>query len=152
MVEDLSYVVLLRRKFSYLESIPGVLLPHPSSSAFPTCTSGPESWPVGPTSLVSPMELYDPFNNPVRIMPSMSSLEALLSKLPSVGPSPSGSSSSQGQYDMPVFIPGHQRTVPVMAKEEIEDEYGQERVMDIGGENSSSMSYYVNMTKHSEGF
>jgi hypothetical protein len=144
-------VVLLRRKFSYLESIPGVLLPHPSSSAFPTCTSGPDSWSMGPTGLVPPMELYDSFNNPVRIMPSMSSLEALLSKLPSVGPSPSGSSSSQGQYHMPVFVPG-QRSVPVVAKEEIEDEYAQDRVVDIGGENSSSMSYYVNVAKHSEGF
>lgn len=144
-------MVLLRRKFSYLESIPGVLLPHPSSSAFPACASGPESWPVGPAGLVPPMELYDPFNNPVRIMPSMSSLEALLSKLPSVGPSPTGSSSSQGQYDIPVFVPG-QRSVPVVAKEEIEDEYGHERVVNIGGENSSSMSYYVDVAKHSEGF
>ncbi|KAJ4813941.1 Serine/threonine-protein kinase WNK (With No Lysine)-like protein [Rhynchospora pubera] len=151
VVEDLSYVVLLRRKFGYLESIPGVLLPHPSSSAFPACASGLDSWPGGPAGLVPPMEFYDPYNNPVRIMPSMSSLEALLSKLPSVGPSPSGSSSSQGQYDVPVFVPG-QRSVPVVAKEEVEDEYGQERVMDIGGEASSSMSYYVNVAKHSEDF
>ena len=33
VAEDLSYVVMLRRKFGYLESIPGVLLPHPSSAA-----------------------------------------------------------------------------------------------------------------------
>lgn len=32
VAEDLGYVVTLRRKFGYLESIPGVLLPHPSSA------------------------------------------------------------------------------------------------------------------------
>ncbi|KAJ3694928.1 hypothetical protein LUZ60_000305 [Juncus effusus] len=153
VLEDLSYVVLLRRKFSYLESIPGVLLPHPSSSAFSACPNGPESWPVSPTGLIPQMEFFNPFNNPVRIMPSMSSLEALLSKLPSVGPTPSGSSSSQGQFDARLFVPA-QRSVTIAAKEEIEDEYGHERGnLDLGGhENTSSMSYYVNMANPSEGF
>ena len=36
VAEDLSYVVMLRRKFGYLENIPGVLLQHPSTaSVFP---------------------------------------------------------------------------------------------------------------------
>ncbi|KAL6635107.1 hypothetical protein ACP70R_027778 [Stipagrostis hirtigluma subsp. patula] len=99
VAEDLSYVVMLRRKFSYLESIPGVLLPHPSSAAFPAggCVGGPmdAAWPPG---LVPPtMELYDPYGQAaaaaaaqMQIVPSMSSLEALLSKLPSVGPAAAG--------------------------------------------------------------
>nr|GMD97038.1 protein RICE SALT SENSITIVE 3-like [Ipomoea batatas]GME13627.1 protein RICE SALT SENSITIVE 3-like [Ipomoea batatas] len=76
VIEDLSYVVLLRKKFSYIESIPGVLLPHPSSAAYPMKIDGyalsPEAWPP-----------HFPANI---ITPSMSSLEALLSKLPSVVP------------------------------------------------------------------
>ncbi|CAN1852775.1 Protein RICE SALT SENSITIVE 3 [Linum perenne] len=97
VIEDLSYVVLLRKKFSYIESIPGVLLPHPSSASCPPSTS------------ILPFRI-DPFGNPIlpppphyyhgggpefyeapppykqMITPSMSSLEALLSKLPSVVP------------------------------------------------------------------
>ncbi|XP_021742058.1 protein RICE SALT SENSITIVE 3-like isoform X2 [Chenopodium quinoa] len=90
VVEDLSYIVLLRKKFTYIESIPGVLLPHPSSAAFPP------SMGMGPTAQL--MEQYEYYNQAqaqqqqspmVRmITPSMSSLEALLSKLPSVGPGP----------------------------------------------------------------
>ncbi|KAL6861754.1 hypothetical protein ACP4OV_017454 [Aristida adscensionis] len=111
VAEDLSYVVMLRRKFGYLESIPGVLLPHPSSAgAFAGAGAGgapmdvvAAGWPPG--CLVPPgppLELYDPYGGavpvvpggagaaavapPMHIMPSMSSLEALLSKLPSVVP------------------------------------------------------------------
>ncbi|KAJ9563808.1 hypothetical protein OSB04_008968 [Centaurea solstitialis] len=48
VIEDLSYVVMLRKKLSYIESIPGVLLPHPSSSLYPFKAEGyntPELWP-----------------------------------------------------------------------------------------------------------
>ncbi|KAJ1258743.1 hypothetical protein BS78_10G099200 [Paspalum vaginatum] len=122
VAEDLNYVVMLRRKFGYLESIPGVLLPHPSSAGvFPgagACVGvaglglgapqdiaaapwppglmppppPPPPHPAGPP----PLELYDPYGGvsvaagapaaSMHIMPSMSSLEALLSKLPSVVP------------------------------------------------------------------
>ncbi|TVU28471.1 hypothetical protein EJB05_19988 [Eragrostis curvula] len=94
VAEDLSYVVMMRRKFGYLESIPGVLLPHPSSAAFPA--GGPEdavySWP--PTLVPPTMDFYDPYGQAtaptqMQVVPSMSSLEALLSKLP-VGWSRSG--------------------------------------------------------------
>ncbi|OEL29466.1 hypothetical protein BAE44_0009517 [Dichanthelium oligosanthes] len=111
VAEDLSYVVMLRRKFGYLESIPGVLLPHPSSAGvvFPGggCVGPPPdiaaAWPHGlmPPPAGPPLELYDPYGAAVaaagpaaaaaasmHIMPSMSSLEALLSKLPSVVPAP----------------------------------------------------------------
>ncbi|CAN6214449.1 unnamed protein product [Urochloa humidicola] len=116
VAEDLSYVVMLRRKFGYLESIPGVLLPHPSSAGvFPGggCVGPPPpdmvaaagGWPGMMPLMPSPhagppLELYDPYGAAVaagpaaaaaasmHIMPSMSSLEALLSKLPSVVPAP----------------------------------------------------------------
>lgn len=146
VAEDLSYVVLLRKKFAYLESIPGVLLPHPSSSGIPISVPqehwSPYSGPAPPTPAASPMELYDQYlsQQATRITPSMSSLEALLSKLPSVGPpaaASSGPASPFGYYEMPMLMPSssvHQR--PAVAKEEMVDaeEYG-----------SSSMStYYVN--------
>ena len=107
VIEDLSYVVLLRKKFSYIESIPGVLLPHPSSSAYPYKVEGGggygalEQWQHFHgisnnhhhhhlSSSPQQAELYDHhaghFNLPLKITPSMSSLEALLSKLPSVVP------------------------------------------------------------------
>ncbi|TKW20627.1 hypothetical protein SEVIR_4G101700v4 [Setaria viridis] len=108
VAEDLSNVVMLRRKFGYLESIPGVLLPHPSSAGvFPGggCVGPPPDiapgWPgMMPPPAGPPLELYDPYGAAVaaagpaaaaasmHIMPSMSSLEALLSKLPSVVPAP----------------------------------------------------------------
>ncbi|CAO2828796.1 unnamed protein product [Amaranthus hypochondriacus] len=111
VAEDLSYVVLLRKKFTYIESIPGVLLPHPSSAAFPPTlrpSDGygvpPEMWAyqtaggpmsMGPTAqIMDQYEYYNPAHHQQQpsmvrmITPSMSSLEALLSKLPSVGPGP----------------------------------------------------------------
>ncbi|KAF8390374.1 hypothetical protein HHK36_024900 [Tetracentron sinense] len=135
VMEDLSYIVLLRKKFSYLESIPGVLLPHPSSSAFPLKVDGcgvPDTWPF-PGTLAPPMatEFYDQFNQPLKITPSMSSLEALLSKLPSVVPPP-----STGYCESPPQF---------VAKEEIDEEYGHERDM---GESSSSMSSYHHHHHH----
>ncbi|BFG16481.1 hypothetical protein CerSpe_027550 [Prunus speciosa] len=109
VVEDLSYVVLLRKKFSYIESIPGVLLPHPSSPPFPYKVDHHHhhhGYAYGPTpdhhhawhfQAGTPTHelMYDHhhqyLNNqavPLKnITPSMSSLEALLSKLPSVVPS-----------------------------------------------------------------
>ncbi|GMH27628.1 hypothetical protein Nepgr_029471 [Nepenthes gracilis] len=88
VIEDLSYVVSLRKKFSYIESIPGVLFPHPSSSAFHCMAnrhSRPETW-HNQALLAPPIEYaYDHF---MKITPSMRSLEALLSKLPSVVPAP----------------------------------------------------------------
>ncbi|XP_059656025.1 protein RICE SALT SENSITIVE 3-like isoform X2 [Cornus florida] len=97
VIEDLNYVVILKKKLSYIESIPGVLLPHPSSSSsehsFKMDGYGfgaHEAWHFH-TNLVPPTEVlvHDHFNQPVRVItPSMSSLEALLSKLPSVVPPP----------------------------------------------------------------
>lgn len=99
VIEDLSYVVLLRKKLSYIESIPGVLLPHPSSSSYPYKLDHPSYGGGGTTpdqawqllqanNSAHPPEFYHHFmNHPLCITPSMSSLEALLSKLPSVVPS-----------------------------------------------------------------
>nr|QDF82425.1 protein RICE SALT SENSITIVE 3 isoform X1 [Cymbidium goeringii] len=159
VMEDISFIVLLRKKFAYLESIPGVLLPHPSSSAVPLRIEGqlPDSWqlPIPRGALAAPdpaaptFDLYDHFSQQMSIAPSMSSLEALLSKLPSVGPSlPSMPQPSLGCYDMPVLVTGTTQR-PAMdgggeeraTKEEI-DEYG-------AGESSNSMpySYYANVSK-----
>ncbi|XP_042499066.1 uncharacterized protein LOC122077246 isoform X2 [Macadamia integrifolia] len=166
VVEDPSYVVLLRKKFSYLESIPGVLLPHPSSSAFPFkvegCSSAADTWPgnsalTAPTITAMTNEFYNQYGQPVKITPSMSSLEALLSKLPSVVPSPSPSSSgysgsspqlllsyqpppSSSQYcdtspHQPLELMGKEK----LAKEVIDEEYGEGRERT---QSSSSMSSY----------
>jgi hypothetical protein len=154
VAEDLSYVVMLRRKFGYLESIPGVLLPHPSSAAFPAAAiAGPAaadaacSWPPG-LVMPPPVELYDPYAQSaaaaaqMHIVPSMSSLEALLSKLPSVDPA----------------------AAAMASKEEMDAvEHGERHGMaDVvaagsGGESTSvaaaaAVSYYVNVAKPSEGF
>ncbi|KAG0466713.1 hypothetical protein HPP92_018293 [Vanilla planifolia] len=135
VMEDLSFVVHLRKKFAYLESIPGVLLPHPSSPAVPI---GMQPIPRGVT--MPPIEYYDQS----RISPSMSSLEALLSKLPSVGQVP------QGCYEMPAVATRRTDSGGVegarVAKEEFgEGDYG-------GGESSSSMAdgYYASLRKTAE--
>ena len=166
VIEDLSYVVLLRKKFSYIESIPGVLLPHPSSSPFPfkadggyNATTPDHAWRFQ-GSLIAPQhhELYDQYHHqftqfPLKITPSMSSLEALLSKLPSVVPPPP----APAQPAMPHHHHHHhnqafQRAdlefigIEKVAKDEAEDEcYRPER---DAGETSSSMSY----GRHSIGF
>uniref|UniRef100_A0ACD5ZLF7 Uncharacterized protein n=1 Tax=Avena sativa TaxID=4498 RepID=A0ACD5ZLF7_AVESA len=124
VAEDLSYVVTLRRKFGYLESIPGVLLPHPSSAGvFPDA-----GWPgMMPPMPPPPPDMYavDPYGAPVpgpasmHIMPSMSSLEALLSKLPSVVPAggpPQPPPHAQGS------VPGV-AAPSVSAKEELDEDY-----------------------------
>lgn len=159
VIEDLSYVVLLRKKFSYIESIPGVLLPHPSSSAYPYKGEGgygaPEQWHFQGNNhhLASPQgeQLYEHhhhhFNNlPLKITPSMSSLEALLSKLPSVVP-PTTQPSSHHQQQL---LPSSQQQRPLefmgmhsnqkVAKEELDEEVYRPE-LDIG-ESSSSMPGY----------
>uniref|UniRef100_A0A0E0L9Q8 Transcription factor MYC/MYB N-terminal domain-containing protein n=1 Tax=Oryza punctata TaxID=4537 RepID=A0A0E0L9Q8_ORYPU len=180
VAEDLSYVVALRRKFGYLESIPGVLLPHPSSSAaaFPAggCVVGPPDaagWPGMMASPPVPPELYvDPYGAAaaagagpppsMQIMPSMSSLEALLSKLPSVVPA--APSPTPGSSSMPPTGAGAASSAP--PKEEAEDDYVHCHGMDMatsstngGGESTSGggaplpSSYFVNVgVKPSEGF
>ncbi|KAL5199465.1 hypothetical protein ABZP36_020668 [Zizania latifolia] len=184
VAEDLSYVVLLRRKFGYLESIPGVLLPHPSSAgaAFSGggggCVVGPQdaaaAWPG-----MMPPELYvDPYcaaagvagpPASMQIMPSMSSLEALLSKLPSVVPAPHQPSRppQPGTSSMPPTGAAAASAQAVAAKEEADDDYVQCHGMDMssndGGESTSAAaaaaattltsSYFVNVgVKPSEGF
>ena len=142
VIEDLNYVVLQRKKFSYIESIPGVLLPHPSSSVYPFKVDGygtPEAWHYPPGTIAPPAEFYDHFNQPMTITPSMSSLEALLSKLPSVEPpQASGYCESQSQFlssQRPVEYIGMEK----VAKQEIDEEYRPEHDM---GESSSSISAY----------
>lgn len=151
VIEDLSYVVLLRKKFSYIESIPGVLLPHPSSSAFPFKVDGygpPDTWHYQGT-IAPQTEFYDHFNQvPIKITPSMSSLEALLSKLPSVVPpqqQASGYCESQSQpqslsqYHVSIQRPVEFMGMEKVAKDETEEDYRTENDM---GESSSSVSAY----------
>ncbi|KAF3431308.1 hypothetical protein FNV43_RR26039 [Rhamnella rubrinervis] len=155
VIEDLSYVVMLRKKFSYIESIPGVLLPHPSSSAFPMKIDGygtpADAWPYQ-ASLAPQTEFYDHYNQqPLKITPSMSSLEALLSKLPSVVPPPTHAlvhSHHQHQFlsssQRPLEFLGMERVIT--KEEEVEDQEDQEdqdyrpERDDHVGESSSSMS------------
>ncbi|KAJ4960345.1 hypothetical protein NE237_020255 [Protea cynaroides] len=162
VMEDLSYIVLLRKKFSYLESIPGVLLPHPSPSAFPFDVEGcsaADTWPANAALpavvALTPTEFYNQYGQPTMITPSMSSLEALLSKLPSVGPSPSPSLSGycdsttqqllsfnhpplSSQYceSAPQFLSSQQLMeltgTQKMAKEERDEEYEQGREISEG--------------------
>ncbi|CAM8876726.1 unnamed protein product [Rhodiola kirilowii] len=142
VVEDLNYVVTLRKKFGYIESIPGVLLPHPSSSAFPYTT--PEEAAAAAWQFQQPQQPQDyytdhhqqhhfaaanPNNNyghqpaHMKITPSMSSLEALLSKLPPVIPPQLHSSPSPYDHSLQFMS---NRSSPLsmeknMLKEEIED-------------------------------
>ncbi|XP_054810672.1 protein RICE SALT SENSITIVE 3-like isoform X6 [Prosopis cineraria] len=135
VIEDPSHVVQLRRKLSYIESIPGVLLPHPSSSSSFSCALG---YGVSEQKWLQPDELsYDPY---LKVSPSMSSLEALLSKLPSVVPSPPPPLPPLPQSEA-LFL-SSQRSVELMGlqrgvKEDVEDEY-KPQVIEVG-ETSSSM-------------
>jgi hypothetical protein len=147
VAEDLSYVVMLHRKFGYLESIPGVLLPHPSSPALPAGACGSPvdvaCWPPGPVP--PPMEFYDPYYaqttpapvaaHQMHVMPSMSSLEALMSKLPSVGPAAAGG-------------------MDVVAKEEVDAAERDE--MDDEGSGAApaaaTLSYCIDVAKPGDGF
>ncbi|KAL4182013.1 hypothetical protein AMTRI_Chr12g240340 [Amborella trichopoda] len=99
VMEDLNYIAILKKKFSYLHSIPGVLLPHPSTNlqtntTHPhTCQSHLQNRPAF-YPLLSPQPNTNPpkqtfspnFLSPqtTLIAPSMTSLESLLSKLPSI--------------------------------------------------------------------
>lgn len=193
VAEDLSYVVLLRKKFAYIESIPGVLLPHPSSAAFPPSPRPvegygvvpPEMWayqagggPMGMGPTAQLMDQYEYYNQAqaqqhpqqppmVRmITPSMSSLEALLSKLPSVGPGPVPQQAGPTGQCGPEEVAHHQflgsssssAAAQKVAKEELDEEdhhqhhqqqngvrhiiNHHERDQFVGERNSSSMSSY----------
>lgn len=161
--------MLLRKKFSYIESIPGVLLPHPSSSAYPLKVDGygasADAWHFqanlpAPAPAPTSAELYEHFNQHqhMKITPSMSSLEALLSKLPSVVPAdgmmggsvPTAYCEYQQQYRPNVQMLGSGK----VAKEEYEEEEkennnNEEKIGNNnsndhnGGESSSSMSSYT---------
>lgn len=173
VVEDLSYVVLLRKKFSYIESIPGVLLPHPSSSAYPFKIDGyhapAEAWHhyqiQNPLAAALPLDhhhhqYYDHFNQPssaMKITPSMSSLEALLSKLPSVVPPPP--SGDYGESQPPLMSPfvsaAHQRPMEFIqaekvAKEDTDEDYCRRPHDRDVGECSSSMSGYQHHFHHQQ--
>ncbi|KAJ7943609.1 Transcription factor like [Quillaja saponaria] len=121
VIEDLSYVVQLIKKFSYIERIPGVLLPHPSSNyacPFIEGYGAQEAWHFQGT-LVPPTKIYDQFNQSLRITPSMSSLEALLSKLPTVVPPVHSQPQSQFVLSQsPLEFMGMQK----VAQEEIDEE------------------------------
>ncbi|EFJ22653.1 hypothetical protein SELMODRAFT_34641, partial [Selaginella moellendorffii] len=90
VLEDLNLVILLQRKFTYLQTIPGVFAPHPNTlnhsihqAAMIAGSSGrkiPERPPLSKS-------LNTGHSSPgvvPHLHPSMSSLHALLSKLPSV--------------------------------------------------------------------
>ncbi|KAH6822388.1 Serine/threonine-protein kinase WNK No protein [Perilla frutescens var. hirtella] len=83
--EEASYVLAVRKKFSYIETIPGFLLPYPSSSACPNLNID-ANFQIN-NSILSDGICHVNFP-PMKLAPSMSSLEALLSKLPSVNPPP----------------------------------------------------------------
>lgn len=144
MIEDLSYVVMLRKKLSYIESIPGVLLPHPSSSLYPFRPEGyntPELWPFHGGS-GGGSDLPAAYNQPLNITPSMSSLEALLSKLPSVVPV------SSSPLAAPPFCEAAQpHFVAVSPEKEVVEEEEEEEIKDVG-ECSSSMSSYGHHHQH----
>ncbi|KAI5679170.1 hypothetical protein M9H77_10120 [Catharanthus roseus] len=169
VIEDLSYVVLLRKKFSYIESIPGVLLPHPSSAAYPFnidgyggTATGAEGWHFHGGNLPPPplSEYYEHYNNnnnhpPMKITPSMSSLEALLSKLPSVGPVSTSAPYCEAQTHYnnmsstrPVQLMGMEK----VAKEEFDQDDDDDDNKKENGETSSSISSYHNHHHHHHHF
>jgi hypothetical protein len=125
--EDPSYILLLRKKFTYLENIPGVLLPHPASPAIPVI---PDSMQVQMQGYAQQMDLWT--NQQARMTPSINSLDALLSKLPAVGPS-----SGHMYGEIPVLIAAQ--------KQEIERAALKEQKEMNGGETSGSMNYLVNV-------
>ncbi|KAF3792057.1 Transcription factor [Nymphaea thermarum] len=152
VIEDINYVLLLRKKFSYIGSIPGVLLPHPSSAALPIqnegCAFVPDNnWPI-PVSPTTPMtvshadqytdyltlvsNLHD--HDQLKITPSMTSLEALLSKLPSVEPAPSGRLANYEPSSQYVSA-----SLVGKAKMEEDDDFCPSSELGFGGGSSSSM-------------
>lgn len=163
VMEDLAYAVLLRKRFNYLESIPGVLLPHPSSSAFPFNVEGcygPENTSEFRATAAppQPMEVYNHLSPPVRITPSMSSLEALLSKLPPVCPMPPPTHFLPSCLGTTISVSQPQRSdepvgVDKIAKEELDnDNDGRERSINLDGQSSGSMAcLFFNAAKPTEG-
>ncbi|CAA7407709.1 unnamed protein product [Spirodela intermedia] len=157
VMEDPSYVLLLRNRFSYLESIPGVLLPHPSSAAVPStgdlCET-PESWAAcyEVSSPVPPMH-HHIAHHQVGISPSMSSLEALLSKLPSVNPPPPAPQLQPPCLGVASLLSPPQWPTP---KEELGDnEYGGiagPAAMGGHGMLSSLSGYYVQASQPGQGY
>lgn len=161
VIEDLSYVVLLRKKFSYIESIPGVLLPHPSSSAYPYGVPT-EQWHNFQQHQQHGDQIYDHFMNsnnnnmPMKVTPSMSSLEALLSKLPSVVPPQQHQHQQHQTQTQHVLAPlEFMGGMPKVAKEELDEEEQEEvyrpEQLDVG-ESSSSMSGYHHHQQHQHHF
>ena len=145
VIEDLSYVVMLRKKLSYIESIPGVLLPHPSSSGYPFINASPsDTWHFPGVAPPPPSQpeyhqqriyhsdqhhhfLMGHHQQPMKITPSMSSLEALLSKLPSVVP----------PATQPGYFPFHHSAKEEMSQEDPNDAFRSQR-RDLVGEGSNS--------------
>ncbi|CDY24511.1 hypothetical protein BRARA_A02455 [Brassica rapa] len=146
VVEDLSNVVMLRKKLSYIESIPGVLLPHPSSSGYPFINASPsDTWhfpgiapPQSQTEHHQQHFYHSDHNHrflmsnhhqpqAMKITPSMSSLEALLSKLPSVVP----------PATQPGYFPFHHSAKEEMSQEDPNDAFRSQR-RDLVGEGSNS--------------
>lgn len=154
VIEDLSYVVLLRKKFSYIESIPGVLLPHPSSSAYPCKVEGygtpQEHWHYQGSIAPPQGELYDHFNMPMKVTPSMSSLEALLSKLPSVVPPQTHSHHHVLAPQRPLEFMGSMQKV---AKEELDnnEEVYRPDQLDVGESSSSMQGYHHHFHQQDHG-
>lgn len=168
VIEDLSYVVMLRKKLNYIESIPGVLLPHPSSSSsFPhnnNLNESPESSVAWHNFQVAESfapqmtsSHHDHHNNqiyqdqyynqlPFKITPSMSSLEALLSKLPSVVPPDHHHYHQMRPLE---FIDMDQKTT-VIAKEEMADDRDHDyNQMDHHvGDSSTSMPAFHSHHQH----
>ncbi|KAL8230073.1 hypothetical protein R6Q57_014973 [Mikania cordata] len=130
--------MMVRKKLSYIESIPGVLLPHPSSSSslnpYKSAASNMlESWLFQRGGNVGGGggDLQAVYIEPTNITPSMSSLEALLSKLPSVVPVNS----------LPAGPPYFEAAQPHYVAVSPEKEADEENFKDLG-ECSSSMSSY----------
>ncbi|KAL8218928.1 hypothetical protein R6Q57_022301 [Mikania cordata] len=122
-IEDLNYVVLLRKKLSYIESIPGVLLPHPSSTAYPFKLPQPHNSTSAPTSEAA-WHMHIHGGNATMVL--ITTLEALLSKLPSVVPVSLSSSSSPSvplfcEAAPPHLVADHYFWAVEAAKEEEED-------------------------------
>lgn len=168
MIEDLSYVVMLRKKLSYIESIPGVLLPHPSSSGYPFINACPsDTWhfpgvaPPPPQPEHHQQHFYHSDHNhrflmghhhhnqlqpqtvgaavpplplSMKITPSMSSLEALLSKLPSVVP----------PATQPGYFPFHHSAKEEMSQEDQNDAFRVERNEVVGEGSNNSNNYNSN--------
>ncbi|KAK0587446.1 hypothetical protein LWI29_022914 [Acer saccharum] len=87
VTEDLIYVFQLQKKFKYLLSIPGFLLPRPPYSTltcFPLTNNSIKIQHPGPFDHVSSSSRFNDQPVMMTTTPSMSSLETLLLKLPAV--------------------------------------------------------------------